>query len=189
MTLAAAAPAEQRERFTLFESKLRPPSLRPGTVSRTTLVDRLSTGRRLPIVAIEAPAGYGKSTLAAEWARSDRRRFAWYSIDERDNDPLVFLSYVATALARCGAPVDRAAFPGTSAAHIEHVLRRALASLPEPVVFVLDGVELLASRACRSALASLLGQIPAGSQFVLLSRSGLAPLLERVRPVVPMLRL
>src|SRR5204863_8952411 len=112
---------------------------------------------------------------------------AWYSVDEADNGPQVFLSYVATALARCAAPVDAAAFPGASAARCQHMLGRALATLPEPVVCVLDGVELLESRACRSALASLLAQISTGSQFLLLGRNGLAPLLERVCPLVPML--
>ena len=45
-----------------------------------------------------APAGYGKTTLLSQWAEHDDRAVAWVSLDERDNDPKVLLSYVATAL-------------------------------------------------------------------------------------------
>ena len=45
----------------------------------------------MPVVAVVAPAGYGKSTLLAQWSESDPRHFAWLSIDERDNDPSVLL--------------------------------------------------------------------------------------------------
>ena len=52
------------------------------------------------MVAITAPAGYGKTTLLAEWAERDRRPFAWVSVDEADGDPVVFLGHVAVALDR-----------------------------------------------------------------------------------------
>ena len=56
-------------------------------------------------MAIVAGPGYGKTSLLAQWAKADRRPFAWVSIDERDNDPAVLLSYVAAALDRI-EPVD-----------------------------------------------------------------------------------
>jgi LuxR family maltose regulon positive regulatory protein len=49
-------------------------------------------------VSVVAPAGFGKTTLLAEWAENEERAFAWVSVDRRDNDPKVLLSYVATAL-------------------------------------------------------------------------------------------
>jgi LuxR family maltose regulon positive regulatory protein len=49
----------------ILESKLHPPSVRPGIVSRTALVGRLLASHPLPVIAVVAPPGYGKSTLLA----------------------------------------------------------------------------------------------------------------------------
>ena len=80
-------------------SFLRPP-VRPGIVRRNTLVERLRHAETASVVAITAPAGYGKTTLLAEWAERDRRPFAWVSVDEADGDPVVFLGHIAVALDR-----------------------------------------------------------------------------------------
>jgi LuxR family transcriptional regulator, maltose regulon positive regulatory protein len=163
--------------FTLLESKLRLPIERPGTVARTSLVDRLRAGRRAPIVVIEAPAGYGKTTLVADWLRGDRRRSGCYSIDEQDNDPVLFLTYLAAALNRAGASADpaveRLSSRGAAVASVVNELRRALASLAAPAVLVLDDVHVLQDRTCLGALADLLDQVPARSQIVLLTRTPL----------------
>ncbi len=49
-------------------------------------------------MSVVAPAGYGKTTLLAQWAERNGQAFAWVSLDERDNDPKVLLTYVAEAL-------------------------------------------------------------------------------------------
>ena len=59
----------------ILESKLYKPTIRPGVVSRPRLLARLSAARTLPIVAVVAPAGYGKTTLLALWAEADDRAF------------------------------------------------------------------------------------------------------------------
>ena len=84
--------------FDVVESKLHVPVLRPGVVSRTALVNRLRVTTDCPVVAVTAPAGYGKTTLLAQWAARDKRAFAWVSIDERDNDPVVLLRHLAAAI-------------------------------------------------------------------------------------------
>src|SRR5690242_14793927 len=61
-----------------------PPPWRPGMVPRTRLVRRLLSCRDTPIVLLVAPAGYGKSTVLAEWAFRDRRRFTWVAADGLD---------------------------------------------------------------------------------------------------------
>ena len=83
--------------FDVVESKIHVPSLRSGTVSRTALVNRLRATAE-PIAILTAPAGYGKTTVLAQWAVRDSRPFAWISVDERDNDPIVLLRHVALAL-------------------------------------------------------------------------------------------
>src|SRR6266576_878165 len=83
--------------FDVVESKIHVPTLRSGTVSRTALVNRLRATAE-PIAIMTAPAGYGKTTVLAQWAVRDSRPFAWISIDDRDNDPIVLLRHVALAL-------------------------------------------------------------------------------------------
>src|SRR5215469_15875179 len=84
--------------FDLILSKLRRPRLRTGTVHRSSLIDRLEHGDACPIVSVVAPAGYGKTTLMSQWAEHTSQAIAWVSVDERDNDPKVLLTYVAKAL-------------------------------------------------------------------------------------------
>jgi hypothetical protein len=89
----------------LVESKLHPPLPRPGMVPRTVLVDRLLAASAVPVVCVVAPAGYGKTTLLAQWARDKGSPVGWVSVDQRDNDPAVLLTYIAVALDRV-EPLD-----------------------------------------------------------------------------------
>src|SRR4249920_343872 len=93
-----ARPAS-RAGFEVTEAKLFRPPIRPGIVRRNLLVDRLRASTA-SVVSITAPAGYGKTTLLAEWAERDRRPFAWVSVDEADGDPVVFLGHIVVALDR-----------------------------------------------------------------------------------------
>src|SRR5215831_9867555 len=86
--------------FDLVVSKLHSPLLRPGTVLRSLLIERLARGDRRPIVSVVGPAGYGKTTLLSQWAAHNGQAFAWVSVEEPDNDPKVLLTYVAEALDR-----------------------------------------------------------------------------------------
>ena len=66
-----------RTGFDLMTSKLRPPVVRPGTVLRWPLIDRLVRDDLRPVVSVVAPSGYGKTTLLSQWAERDRQSFAW----------------------------------------------------------------------------------------------------------------
>ena len=90
-------------------------------MARGDLLDQLEASAATPVVAICAPAGYGKTVLAAEWAQRDPRPFVWLSIDRQDNDPAVLLTYLAVGLDRV-EPIDPAvlgvlAFRGASITH------------------------------------------------------------------------
>ena len=100
--------------FDLVLSKLHRPTVRPGTVRRSSLIDRLARDDPQPIVSVVAPAGYGKTTLLAQWAERNEAAFAWVSVDEADNDPKVLLTYVAQALDAV-EPVGRRVFGSESA--------------------------------------------------------------------------
>jgi LuxR family maltose regulon positive regulatory protein len=87
--------------FELQESKLRPPRRRAGAVARSALIAALEEGSAaVPVVSLSAGPGWGKTTLLAQWAARSPRPFAWVSVDQHDNDPIVLLTYVAAALDR-----------------------------------------------------------------------------------------
>jgi LuxR family transcriptional regulator, maltose regulon positive regulatory protein len=161
--------------FDLTVSKLLPPLVRPGTVRRPSLLDRLANGDPRRIVSIVAPPGYGKTTLLSQWAGRSDLAFAWVSIDERDNDPKVLLTYVTEALDAV-EPVGEAVFdalasPGSSVAgSVVPRLGSAFMSMNARMVLVLDDVHLLHNRECRSALSVLADHVPDGSRLVLAGR-------------------
>ncbi|HSO52927.1 MAG TPA: LuxR family transcriptional regulator, partial [Actinomycetes bacterium] len=124
---------------------------------------------------MSAPAGYGKTALAVEWAKRDPRPFVWLSIDQHDNDPTVLLTYLAVGLDRA-EPIDPAvlgalASRGTSISQrVMPSLGAALSSKALPVVVVLDDVHLLQDQEGLDALAVLVDHLPPGSQLVVTSR-------------------
>jgi LuxR family maltose regulon positive regulatory protein len=174
LEIATVRADPETSRFTLRESKLRPPTERSGMIARSSLVERLRDGRRHPVVVIEAPPGYGKTILASSWARTESRPCGWYTIDEDDNVPALFLSYLAAALAHCHAPVGkirrRLESRRANLAACASALARAFAEVPEPAVLVLDNVCLLTHPTCLAAVDMLLEAVPARSQVVLSTR-------------------
>src|SRR5262252_10786371 len=161
--------------FDLVISKLRRPMVRPGTVRRSSLVERLARDDSHPIVSVVAPAGYGKTTLLSQWAECDDSAFAWVSVDEGDNDPKVLLTYVATALDAIepvgGRVFDALASSASSVpGSVVPRLGSAFASMTSPVVLVVDDVHLLHNPECRAALSVLADHVPAGSRLALAGR-------------------
>jgi LuxR family maltose regulon positive regulatory protein len=69
-------------------------------VPRPRLTARLDAGLHYKATLVAAPAGYGKTTLVADWVRGLDRPYAWLSLDEGDNDPARFLAYLIAALQR-----------------------------------------------------------------------------------------
>ncbi len=165
----------------ILESKLYKPTIRPGVVSRPQLLARLHAARTLPIVAVVAPAGYGKTTLLALWAEDDDRPFAWVSLDSHDNDPIVLLSHIAVALARV-SPLPSETFEALRTAGVSVPatvvprLGAALSQLPRPVVLVLDDVHHLRDGASLDALGTLVDHVRGATQVALAGRGMPVPL-------------
>ena len=157
-------------------AKLRRPLLRPGTVLRSSLVERLARDDGCPIVSVVAPTGYGKTTVLAQWAERSSQAFAWVSVDDADNDPKVLLTYVARALDAV-EPVgervfDALASPGSSVpGSVVPRLGSAFSSMASPVALILDDVHALHNSECRAALSVLADHVPAGSRLVLAGRA------------------
>ena len=164
-----------RPGFDLMTSKLRRPAARPGTIPRSALIGRLAADGSPPIVSVVAPSGYGKTTLLAQWGAHNGHAFAWVSLDDRDNDPKVLLSYVAAALDSVqpvGDQVFEALASNTSSVPGTVVPRLGSAfwSMTAPVVLVLDDAHLLWNTECRDALSVLADHVPPGSRLILAGR-------------------
>jgi LuxR family maltose regulon positive regulatory protein len=128
---------------TLLSSKLHVPVGRVGRVARPGLIARLDAGRRGKLTLLAAPAGFGKTTLAAEWLAQAGRPFGWLSLDAEDNDPGSFFRSLAAAI----EPIDgggrslRALVGEAPAASRADALARAMVedlASAEPCVLVLD---------------------------------------------------
>jgi LuxR family transcriptional regulator, maltose regulon positive regulatory protein len=162
--------------FDLVASKLRRPLIRPGTVLRSSLIERLARGDPRPIVSVVAPAGYGKTTLLSQWAERNGQSFAWVSVDEADNDPKVLLSYVAEALDAV-EPIDERVFDALASpvssvpGSVVPRLSSAFSSMTSPVALVLDDVHVLRNPECRAALSVLADHVPGGSRLVFAGRA------------------
>ncbi|HET7555200.1 MAG TPA: LuxR C-terminal-related transcriptional regulator [Gaiellaceae bacterium] len=173
--------------FDFLESRIQVPPLRAGTVSRTGLVNRLRASTGAAAATVVAPAGYGKTTLLAQWAARDNRRFAWVTVDDRDNDPVVLLRHIAAALAR-EEPLEqsvvdalRSPRPTIWAAAVPRLAAELAAR--SPIVLVLDDANLLHARAALEVVEALVDDELEGSIVVLsgrvLPRLPLAPLRAR----------
>jgi LuxR family maltose regulon positive regulatory protein len=158
--------------------------LRAGAVSRAGLVEAArSSGCRL--VAVTAPAGYGKSMFLAEWAAAEDRRVVWVPLDCFDNDPGMLVVSLASACCRAGlgsaglvAGVEGAGEQGLGRAAAR--LAAELGASPVPFVLMLDDLHELRSPACHDVLGVVVAAIPPGSQLATASRAE-QPLLPRLR--------
>ena len=183
---AAPRSGRQAAGFEILQSKLEVPKLRDGLVGRSALVSRLRAPTSARVVSITAPAGYGKTTLLAQWAAEDPRPFAWVSLDDRDNDPAAFLTYLSAA-ADGIKPVDARVFRGAAsgADSLWTVglprLGAALAAVGKPMVLVLDDVHELRDRDCIDALEPIAKHLPDGAQLVLSGRAAERLPLARLR--------
>lgn len=167
----------------LITSRVRPPRPSPRLLPRPRLVDRVSSSLRdASLVLISAPAGYGKTTLAAAWARLQPacRPAAWVSLSERDAQPKVFWSHVLLA----------AAFVGSVAAEVPHTIFWDDYDLDEvgelllaagPLVLVLDAVERLSSSPVLPELAHLLEGADGRLRVVMTTRGDPPLPLQRYR--------
>ena len=181
-----ASARDQGPGFDLFASKLLRPLVRPGTVPRSALIERLAQGDSRPIVSMVAPPGYGKTSVLSQWAERNGQAFAWVSVDKGDNDTKVLLTYIAEALDAVepigGRVFDALASPHSSVpGSVVPRLGSALLSMTTPVVLVLDDVHLLHDSECRAALSVLAEHVPTGSRLVLAGRTGPPLRIARLR--------
>ena len=173
----------------LLESKLHIPARRPGAVARPRLNERLSGAARSSLTVLSAPAGFGKTTLLTEWLAAESAggaSVAWVSLDQRDNEPTVFWTYVVAALQSAAEGVGPGALsvlqssqPSTEAALA--LLLNDLQALPKDIVLILDDYHLIEAQEIHDGMAFLLAHLPSQLHLVLATRSDPALSMARLR--------
>jgi LuxR family maltose regulon positive regulatory protein len=177
--------------YPLLQTKLYVPPIRAEWVSRPRLVERMTEGMTRKLTLISAPAGFGKTTLVAEWVRSLSEAgtaggIAWLSLDEDDNDLARFLVYVVAALSKLEAHIGKGVLnqlrvspPPTE--EILTFLINVMATMPGQSILVLDDYHLIEDQAIHDALAFLLARLPRQLHLVLSTREDPYLPLARLR--------
>ena len=161
----------------LLESKYRRPDPRSGMVGRPRLAAVLDGVVRSALTVVSAPAGFGKSTLLAEWCATvpaEAAAVAWVALDERDDDPARFWTYVVTAVraaAGIGAEALELLGPGSSSTEPALVaLLNDVGAMSRDLVLVLDDLHLVTAREVHDGIAFLLEHRPPRLHLVLATR-------------------
>lgn len=174
----------------MLNTKFYIPPAKPQWVARPRLVERLDAGLTRRLTLVSAPAGFGKSSLLAEWLQQGavaRSRVGWLSLDAADNDPVRFWQYVVTALqagwlGRETAPeAGDALFAdlleqlvGDASPALTAILERLInriALLPGGMVLVLDDYHVIKAAEIHASLVYLLERQPANLHLVVATRS------------------
>lgn len=174
----------------VLETKLYVPRLRRGTVVRPRLLERLSRGAESKLTLVSAPAGFGKSTLVAEWLRSaaaDGPPAAWLSLDPAESQPEPFWTYLIAALQTVAPRVGSSALAllrSPQAPPIEAVLATLLndlGALPGDVVLVLDDYHVVETHDVHAGMTYLLEHLPPQAHVVVITRADPPLPLARLR--------
>ena len=190
----------------LLETKLYLPRWRTGLVSRPRLIERLDKGIERKLTLVSAPAGFGKSTVLAEWVAvtpASQRPAAWVSLDQNDNDPALFWAYFITALQTVHSGVGESApsllrspQPPSIEALLGTLLNEITAISHDPstgpgqarstdsghgLVLVLDDYHLIDAQSVHSGIAFLLDHLPPQMHLIIASRADPPLPLSRLR--------
>jgi LuxR family maltose regulon positive regulatory protein len=169
--------AEAGARDELLATKVSIPRTRPDRLARARLLERLDEGMGRALVLVCTPAGFGKTTLLADWAADAALPVAWLSLDPDDNDPVRFWRYVVAALDRVVGGLGEHLVPllspgsGISTHGVVTALINRLQAQPDELALVLDDYHLIESMPIHDSLGFLLSHRPPRLHLVIASRS------------------
>jgi LuxR family maltose regulon positive regulatory protein len=172
-----AASTHRPESPPLLVTKLRPPPVQDQTVARDRLVAELRAGSDAKLTLLAAPAGYGKTTLLAMWRELEEatKPVAWLTVDDGDNEPALFWSYVVGALHRVCPRLGASLSPEMvgSPPLVDTLLPELVNALvgAGEISLVLDDFHCLTSREARSTVNWFIDNAPSTFQLVLATRS------------------
>jgi LuxR family maltose regulon positive regulatory protein len=164
----------------LLVTKLYMPTAPSTLIQRPRLHVLLDKALKYPFTLVSAPAGFGKTTLLSTWARSlaaHTARVCWLSLDEEDNDPYLFWTYVLSAL-QTQDPLRLASLlfqlQSPSPPPLKSLLTQLINLLAESgqhLVLILDDYHLITEEQVHTTLAYLVEHLPAQVHLILATRA------------------
>jgi LuxR family transcriptional regulator, maltose regulon positive regulatory protein len=163
----------------LLHTKFFIPPPRATRVTRPRLIEQLDEGLTRGLVLIAAPAGFGKTTLVGDWNTTHKPRLVWLALDQADNDPVRFATYLLAAFEQVHDDVDlfrnlRALLHSPQPPSLEAVLISIVnifVQEPLPLVLVLDDYHVITLSALHEGLTFLLDHLPSGLRVILCTRA------------------
>jgi LuxR family maltose regulon positive regulatory protein len=175
----------------ILATKLYIPPPRTKVVLRPRLIERLDedhpSGPTSGVTLVSAPAGFGKTTLVSKWAAACGQPAAWLSLDDGDNDPVRFLTYLVAAVQTIAPQIGVsvvAALQSPQPPPTESILTtfiNEIATLPDSFVLVLDDYHVIEAQGVDLALAFLLAHLPPQMHLVITTREDPDLPLARLR--------
>lgn len=174
----------------LLITKFTVPPVRSTLLARSHLLAILDQSRSFPLTLLSASAGFGKTTLLSAWASQSTSQIAWLSLDEQDNDPTRFWTYVVAALRHSGPRLSAAGEAALAMLHspqsalltgILTSLINELAALSQEIALILDDYHVIREQAIHESLQFLLDHLPSCLHVLLASRVDPPLALARLR--------
>jgi len=171
-----AAMVEPQSTDPLLHTKLMPPRIRSAVISRPALSARLDEGLTKKLSIVSAPTGFGKTTLVRMWISERNIPSAWVALDDNDNDPIRFWTYVITALRTFDPAIGKTALAALTTSQqpsfqtILTPLINELAGITVPCVLVLEDYHTITMAEIHALMAFLLQHLPEALHIVLISR-------------------
>jgi len=172
---------------TLLTTKLYPPPVRTHILPRPQLIERLEAGTDGKLILVSAPPGFGKTTIIASWLQGITRPFTWLSLDESDNDPVRFLTYLVAALQAIDEQIGRSTPTFLSAPQLPAVdlpltsIINDISNFPGSFLLVLDDYQLIRTQWIHDAIDFLLNHQPLNLTLVVMTRKDPPISLSRLR--------
>lgn len=171
----------------LARVKLTCPPITQELVHRHRLLDRLDDVIEKPVTVLAAPAGYGKSTLVAEWQSRVSHRVAWLSLDQGDNNLSLFASYLVAAietvfpgsLSGSGELINSSV--GPEPLQLATLLSNEISELPDDFVLVLDDYHTVTDPAVHELMSGLIARVPKPLHLIISTRTNVPLPLAKLR--------
>ena len=172
----------------LLATKLHPPRQRNRLVSRSHLVEHLQQGMECALTLVSAPAGFGKTTLLTQWLVERSIPVAWFALEQDDNDPVRFISYLIAALRVIDAHLGttalallRAPQPPQAETVMSLLCNDLMRSPTGDFALVLDDYHIIAAEPIHRALTFLVEHLPPQMHLIIATRADPPLPLSRLR--------